>query len=87
MNAKCKTRTKKENQLVSVEWFVPPLKGDSLCGGYNVNSIIVRQTLRVPGDSTAGLWVINNMGSIPLHQHGTREVEIVFRKTHKQKLN
>lgn len=54
MNAKYKMRTKKENQLVSVEWFALALKGDRLCAGYNVNSIIVRQTQRVPGDSTAG---------------------------------
>jgi hypothetical protein len=54
MNAKYKMRIEKENQLFSVEWFGPPLKGDRLCGGYNVNSIIVRQTQHVPGDTTAG---------------------------------
>jgi len=48
MNAKQKMRTKKKNQLVPVEWFIPPLKGDRLCGGCNINSIIVRQARRVP---------------------------------------
>jgi hypothetical protein len=43
INAKQKMRTKKKNQLVSAEWFVPPLKGDRLCGGCNISSIIVRQ--------------------------------------------
>lgn len=48
MNVKQKMRTKKKNQLVPVEWFIPPLKGDRLCGGCNISSIIVRQARRVP---------------------------------------
>ena len=48
INAKQKMRTKKKNQLVPVEWFVPPLKGERLYGGCNVSSIIVRQTRLVP---------------------------------------
>jgi hypothetical protein len=48
INAKLKMRTKEKNQLVPVEWFVPPLKGDMLLRlGYNISSIIVRQKRRV----------------------------------------